>query len=230
MTRHARARSLHRACLGSGRSNPAAPSARRCAGSASRSTGRASASPWTRACHARCPRFSCALHEDGLIYRGKRLVNWDPVLLTALSDLEVQSEEEEGTLWHLRYPFDGRFGRPRGRDDAPRDHARRHRGRRASRGCTLSASHRQNPALPLAERAIPLIADAYVDPAFGSGCVKITPAHDFNDYEIGLRQAATDQHLYTARALNDNVPRVSRSRPLRGAQARRRGPAGRRAC
>ena len=90
---------------GTGRRNPAARSRARCAASAPRSTGAASASRWTPACRARCSEAFVRLYEEGLIYRGKRLVNWDPVLKTALSDLEVQSEEENGTLWHIRYPF-----------------------------------------------------------------------------------------------------------------------------
>ena len=147
------------------------------------------------------------LHDEGLIYRGKRLVNWDPVLLTALSDLEVQSEEEEGQLWHLRYPFEDGSGfvvvattRPETMlgDTAvavnPEDARYQHLvGKRLK--------------LPLAERVIPLIADAYVDPAFGSGCVKITPAHDFNDYEIGLRHNLPQINIFTpAATLNENVP------------------------
>jgi len=133
------------------------------------------------------------LHEEGLIYRGERLVNWDPVLGTALSDLEVLSEEETGSLWYLRYPLigaaDGGNGgayvvvattRPETMlgDSAvavnPQDERYRHLiGRRVR--------------LPLAEREIPIIADSFVDPAFGTGCVKITPAHDFNDYAVGQR-------------------------------------------
>jgi valyl-tRNA synthetase len=147
------------------------------------------------------------LHEEGLIYRGKRLVNWDPVLLTALSDLEVQSQEEEGQLWHIRYPLSDGSGhlvvattRPETMlgDTAvavnPQDARHQHLvGRRLT--------------LPLAGRAIPVIADAYADPAFGSGCVKITPAHDFNDYEVGQRHGLPLLNIFTERAaLNDAVP------------------------
>jgi valyl-tRNA synthetase len=161
------------------------------------------------------------LYEEGLIYRGKRLVNWDPVLLTALSDLEVESEEEEGHLWHLRYPLEDGSGhvvvattRPETMlgDTAvavnPEDERYRHLlGRKVT--------------LPLAERPIPVIADAYVDAAFGSGCVKITPAHDFNDYEIGLRHALPLVNIFTPRAaLNDNVPQ--RFRGLDRFEARKR--------
>ncbi|HUL18971.1 MAG TPA: valine--tRNA ligase [Steroidobacteraceae bacterium] len=147
------------------------------------------------------------LHDEGLIYRGKRLVNWDPVLLTALSDLEVQAEEEEGHLWHLRYPLADGTGflvvattRPETMlgDSAVAVHPQDERYQRLI-GRQLR--------LPLAERDIPIIADAYVDPAFGSGCVKITPAHDFNDYEIGQRHRLPLINIFTPRAaLADSVP------------------------
>ncbi len=147
------------------------------------------------------------LFHEGLIYRGKRLVNWDPVLKTALSDLEVASVEESGSLWHLRYPLSDGGGylvvattRPETMlgDTAvavhPDDERYRHLIGRSVR-------------LPLAERDIPIIGDAYVDPAFGSGCVKITPAHDFNDYEIGQRHGLPLINIMTPEAaLNDNVP------------------------
>lgn len=129
------------------------------------------------------------LYRRGLIYRGKRLVNWDPVLHTAVSDLEVISQEETGHLWHLRYPVTGSEDylvvattRPETMlgDTAvavhPGDERYRHLIGRTVR-------------LPLTHREIPVIADEYVDPEFGSGCVKITPAHDFNDYAIGIRHA-----------------------------------------
>jgi len=147
------------------------------------------------------------LHEEGLIYRGKRLVNWDPVLLTALSDLEVQSQEEDGHLWHLRYRLEDGTGhvvvattRPETLfgDTAvavnPDDGRYRH---------LIGKQLR----LPLAERSIPIIADAHVDASFGSGCVKITPAHDFNDNEIGRRHGLAQINIFTPHAeLNDNVP------------------------
>jgi valyl-tRNA synthetase len=131
------------------------------------------------------------LHEEGLIYRGKRLVNWDPVLHTALSDLEVLSSEEDGTMWHIRYPLSDGSGhlvvattRPETLlGDAtvavhPDDERYRHLiGRELE--------------LPLTGRRIPIIADDYVDPEFGSGCVKITPAHDFNDYAVWQRHRDT---------------------------------------
>jgi valyl-tRNA synthetase len=147
------------------------------------------------------------LHAAGLIYRGKRLVNWDPVLLTALSDLEVQAQEEDGQLWHLRYRLSGGGGhvvvattRPETLlgDAAVAVHPEDERYR---------ALVGRRVRLPLAERDIPVIADAFVDPAFGSGCVKITPAHDFNDYEVALRHDLPLIVIFTPRAtLADDVP------------------------
>jgi valyl-tRNA synthetase len=147
------------------------------------------------------------LYEEGLIYRGKRLVNWDPVLLTALSDLEVEGEEEDGSLWHMRYPLAGGAGHVVVATTRPE----------TMLGDTAVAVNPEDERywslvgktlrLPLAERLIPVIADAYVDPEFGSGVVKITPAHDFNDYEIGLRHGLPQINIFTPRAaLNENVP------------------------
>ena len=147
------------------------------------------------------------LYREGLIYRGKRLVNWDPVLKTALSDLEVAATEEQGNLWHLRYPLSDGSGslvvattRPETMlgDTAVAVHPDDER-YRAWVGQTLR--------LPLTSRDIPIIADEYVDPAFGSGCVKITPAHDFNDYEVGQRHGLPIINIFTPEAkLNDAVP------------------------
>jgi valyl-tRNA synthetase len=147
------------------------------------------------------------LHDEGLIYRGKRLVNWDPVLLTAVSDLEVLSEEENGSLWHIRYPVVGEkeyvvvaTTRPETLlgDTAVAVNPDDERYRRLV-GKQLE--------LPLTGRTIPVIADAYVDAAFGSGCVKITPAHDFNDYEMGLRHDLPQINIFTPTAvLNENAP------------------------
>ena len=128
------------------------------------------------------------LHEEGLIYRGKRLVNWDPVLHTAVSDLEVESAEENGHMWHLRYPL----------SDDPSEHLIVATTRPETMlGDSAVAIHPdderykhlvgQTIDLPLTGRKIPVITDEYVDPEFGSGCVKITPAHDFNDYDVGQR-------------------------------------------
>ncbi len=151
------------------------------------------------------------LHEEGLIYRGKRLVNWDPVLHTAISDLEVTTEEESGSLWHLRYPLTDGSG---------------HVVVATTRPETLlgDAAIAVNPederfkdlvgktvALPLTDRAIPIIADEYVDPAFGTGCVKITPAHDFNDADVGKRHELPILNIFTPDAcLNDDVPAAYR--------------------
>ena len=147
------------------------------------------------------------LHEEGLIYRGQRLVNWDPVLRTALSDLEVLSEEEDGQLWHLRYQLADGSGhlvvattRPETMlgDAAVAVHPDDER-YRALIGRRL--------LLPLVGREIPVIADSYVDPAFGTGCLKITPAHDFNDYAIGQRHGLPLINVFTPDArLNDSAP------------------------
>jgi valyl-tRNA synthetase len=127
------------------------------------------------------------LHEQGLIYRGKRLVNWDPVLGTAVSDLEVVSEEEDGHLWHLRYPLADGSGHLVVATTRPE----------TMLGDTAVMVHPDDERyahligksvrLPLCERDIPVIADAYVDREFGTGVVKVTPAHDFNDYAVGQR-------------------------------------------
>ena len=147
------------------------------------------------------------LYREGLIYRGKRLVNWDPVLQTAVSDLEVVQEEEQGHLWHIRYPLADGSGsltvattRPETMlgDTAvmvhPDDERYRH---------LIGQSVR----LPLCEREIPIIADAYVDLAFGTGCVKVTPAHDFNDYAVGQRHKLPTIPVLTLEArINENAP------------------------
>jgi valyl-tRNA synthetase len=127
------------------------------------------------------------LYDDGLIYRGKRLVNWDPKLHTAISDLEVQSEEEKGSLWHFRYPLADGSGWLVVATTRPE----------TMLGDTAVAVHPEDERykhlvgktvrLPITNREIPIVADEYVDPEFGTGCVKITPAHDFNDYEVGKR-------------------------------------------
>jgi valyl-tRNA synthetase len=131
------------------------------------------------------------LYEEGLIYRGKRLVNWDPVLHTAVSDLEVLSEEENGSMWHLRYPLSNGQGHLIVATTRPE----------TLLGDAAVAIHPNDDRykhllgefveLPLTGRRIPIIADEYVDPEFGTGCVKITPAHDFNDYEVWTRHRNT---------------------------------------
>ncbi len=147
------------------------------------------------------------LYEEGLIYRGKRLVNWDPVLHTALSDLEVLSEEEQGKLWRFRYPLSDGSGFVVVATTRPE----------TMLGDTAVAVHPDDDRyrhlvgktvrLPLADREIPIIADEYVDPEFGTGCVKITPAHDFNDYEVGQRHDLPQINIFTIdAALNDAVP------------------------
>ena len=147
------------------------------------------------------------LYEEGLIYRGKRLVNWDPKLQSAVSDLEVESEEADGHLWEIRYPgADGSEGvivattRPETLfgDQAVAIHPEDER-YKSLVGKMLK--------LPLTDREIPVIADEYVDREFGSGCVKITPAHDFNDFEVGRRHNLAMLNVLTKTArMNENVP------------------------
>ncbi|MEM7431387.1 MAG: valine--tRNA ligase [Pseudomonadota bacterium] len=151
------------------------------------------------------------LHEEGLIYRGKRLVNWDPVLHTALSDLEVLSEDEPGSLWHFKYPLtsgDGHLVVATTRPETmlgdsgvavnPKDERYQH----------LIG---QTVMLPIVNREIPIIADDYVDAEFGTGCVKMTPAHDFNDYDVGKRHDLALINIFTDdAALNDSVPEAYR--------------------
>ncbi|MBU6486825.1 MAG: valine--tRNA ligase [Burkholderiales bacterium] len=151
------------------------------------------------------------LYEQGLIYRGKRLVNWDPVLMTAVSDLEVASEEESGHLWHIRYPLADGSGhltvattRPETMlgDVALMVHPE------DERYAHLIGKHVK---LPLTERDIPIIADDYVDREFGTGVVKVTPAHDFNDYQVGQRHHLPQIEILTLEAkINDNAPAAYR--------------------
>ena len=152
-------------------------------------------------------RVFITLFEKGLIYRGHRLVNWDPKFHTAISDLEVVQEEEQGSLWHLRYPLSDGEGHLVVATTRPE----------TMLGDTAVAVHPDDVRyqhlvgktidLPLTDRRIPVIADDYVDPEFGSGCVKITPAHDFNDYAMGERHNLPKINILTASAaLNDAVP------------------------
>jgi len=147
------------------------------------------------------------LYNEKLIYRGKRLVNWDPKFHTAISDLEVLQSEEAGSLWHFRYPLKSGGGylvvattRPETMlgDSAvavhPEDERYKH----------LIG---QDIVLPIVGRLIPIIADDYVDPEFGTGCVKITPAHDFNDYEIGKRHQLPEHNIFDDNAaINESAP------------------------
>jgi valyl-tRNA synthetase len=151
------------------------------------------------------------LYDEGLIYRGKRLVNWDPVLHTALSDLEVLSDDEAGHLWHFRYPLASGDGHLVVATTRPE----------TMLGDSAVAVHPdderykhligQDIELPIVGRRIPIIADDYVETEFGTGCVKITPAHDFNDYEIGQRHKLAMYNILTDdAALNDEVPEAYR--------------------
>ncbi len=151
------------------------------------------------------------LYEQGLIYRGKRLVNWDPVLKTAVSDLEVESEEEDGFLWHISYPLADGSGaltvattRPETLlgDVAVMVHPEDER---------YTHLVGKSVKLPLCDREIPVIADAYVDRAFGTGVVKVTPAHDTNDYAVGQRHGLPIIGVLTLDAtINDNAPQKYR--------------------
>lgn len=146
------------------------------------------------------------LHEEGLIYRGKRLVNWDPKLHTAISDLEVENKESKGSLWHFRYPLANRAKTADGLDYLVVATTRPE----TMLGDTAVAVHPEDERyqsligktviLPLANREIPIIADEYVDREFGTGVVKITPAHDFNDYEVGKRHGLPMVNIMTLNA------------------------------
>jgi len=147
------------------------------------------------------------LYRQGLIYRGKRLVNWDPVLGTAVSDLEVVSEEEAGNLWHINYPLTDGSGHLTVATTRPE----------TMLGDTAVMVHPEDEryahligktvTLPLSGREVPVIADDYVDREFGTGVVKVTPAHDFNDYQVGLRHKLPMIEILTLDAkINDNAP------------------------
>ena len=156
------------------------------------------------------------LYEQGLIYRGQRLVNWDPSLKTAVSDLEVESKEEDGFMWHIRYPLVDDNSVPTGQsivvattrpetllgDSAIMVHPEDERYR---------AFVGQRVALPLCGRTIPVIADDYVEAAFGTGAVKVTPAHDPNDYAVGQRHKLPMHTIFTLDAtVNDDAPEAYR--------------------
>ena len=134
------------------------------------------------------------LYREGLIYRDKRLVNWDPKLLTAISDLEVEQQEVKGSLWHFRYPVEGRNYDPENPETFITVATTRPETMLGDTGVAVNPSDERYAALvgkmvrlPLIGRLIPVVADDYADPEAGSGAVKITPAHDFNDFEVGKR-------------------------------------------
>jgi len=153
----------------------------------------------------------CRLFEEGLIYRGKRLVSWDPILKSAVSDLEVESEEEDGSLWHIRYPIDGSDESLVVATTRPE----------TMLGDTAVMVHPEDERythligkqvrLPITGRLVPVIADAYVDKEFGTGVVKVTPAHDQNDYQVGLRHNLPMLTIFTLDAtVNDEAPEAYR--------------------
>ena len=169
---------------------------------------------WSRSTFTMDPQPSEAVveafvrwHEQGLIYRGQRLVNWDPVLKTAISDLEVESVEEDGFLWSISYPLADGSGTLTVATTRPE----------TMLGDTAVMVHPEDERyahligkmvkLPLTDREIPVIADDYVDREFGTGVVKVTPAHDFNDYQVGVRHNLPMINLFTpVAAINDNAP------------------------
>ncbi|WP_115561268.1 valine--tRNA ligase [Xanthomonas arboricola] len=190
-------------------------------------------SDWSRSTFTMDPQPSAAVneafvrwYEQGLIYRGQRLVNWDPVLKTAISDLEVENVEEDGFLWSIRYPLADGVTYEHVEHDADGNETLRETrdylvvattrpetmlGDTAAmvhpddtRYATL---HNARIVLPLTGRQVPVITDDYVDRAFGTGVVKVTPAHDFNDYQVGVRHDLPLINLFTVTAtINDNAP------------------------
>ena len=183
---------------------------------------------WSRERFTMDPGLSAAVQEvfiqlyrEGLLYRGQRLVNWDPALHTAISDLEVVSEEEKGHLWHFHYPLSSGEGHLTVATTRPE----------TMLGDTAVAVHPEDERyaaligqtidLPLTDRQIPIIADDYVDREFGTGCVKITPAHDFNDYEMGQRHDLPLINILNHNAeVNDNAPEAYRGLDRFEARAR----------
>jgi valyl-tRNA synthetase len=173
---------------------------------------------WSRERFTMDPGLSAAVQEvfirlyrEGLIYRGQRLVNWDPALHTAISDLEVISEEEQGHMWHFNYPLAGGQGHLTVATTRPE----------TMLGDCAVAVHPEDERytdligraviLPLCDREIPIIADDYVEREFGTGCVKITPAHDFNDYEMGRRHGLPIINILNDdAAINDTAPKPYR--------------------
>src|SRR3954471_24704786 len=161
------------------------------------------------------------LYEEGLIYRGKRLVNWDPVLGTAVSDLEVDTEEEDGRIWEIRYPLEDGSASLTVATTRPE----------TLLGDVAVAVHPQDARyqslvgkklrLPLTEKTIPIIADDYVQKEFGTGALKITPGHDFNDYQVGKRHGLEPLSIFTLDArVNEQAP--SKYRGLERFEARKR--------
>ncbi|MCH8497403.1 MAG: valine--tRNA ligase, partial [Marinobacter sp.] len=154
------------------------------------------------------------LYDDGLIYRGKRLVNWDPKLHTAISDLEVENREEKGHFWHLRYPLASGATTSEGKGYLVVATTRPE----TMLGDTAVAVHPDDARyqhligktilLPLVNREIPIVADTHADPEKGSGCVKITPAHDFNDYAVGKRHGLPMVNIFTQDAVVREVAEV----------------------
>ncbi|MCZ2328620.1 valine--tRNA ligase [Bartonella sp. F02] len=147
------------------------------------------------------------LYKQGLIYKDKRLVNWDPKLLTAISDLEVESKEIQGSLWHFRYPLEGKIFNPEDSTTFITIATTRPETMLGDTGIAVNPEdHRyknligQNAILPLIGRKLPIVADSHANPEEGSGAVKITPAHDFNDFEVGKRNNLRLINIFTQKA------------------------------
>lgn len=175
---------------------------------------------WTKERFTMDPGMSAAvqevfvrLYDEGIIYRGQRLVNWDPKLHTAISDLEVLSEEENGFMWHFRYPLADGVKTADGKDYIVVATTRPETMLGDSAVAVAHDDERYSDlvgkeiVLPLVGRRIPIIVDEYVDKEFGTGCVKITPAHDFNDYEVGKRHDLPMLNIFTDdAAINNEAP------------------------
>ncbi len=178
---------------GSGKRNPAAPLPVRCAVSATPWTGERERFTMDEGLSNAVKEVFVRLYKEDLIYRGKRLVNWDPKLRTAISDLEVENRESKGSMWHIRYPLADGAKTADGKDYLVVATTRPE----TLLGDTGVAVNPEDPrykdligkfvVLPLVNRRIPIVGDEHADMEKGTGCVKITPAHDFNDYEVGRR-------------------------------------------
>ena len=176
---------------GPGKRSTARRSSSSTSASAPPATTSASASPSTRATSAPSTKSSSALYDKGYVYRDNYMVNWDPGTRSAISDLEVENRDVDRLALLHRLPGRGLRRGAHGRHGAPGDDARRHRGRREPRRRALRRTWSASTAiLPLVGRRLPIIADDYVDPEFGTGALKITPGHDINDFEIGRKPRA----------------------------------------
>ena len=206
------------------RDHPPAPPPRRVA-----ATGRTSASPWTRASQRAVTHVFVELYKRGLLYRDKRLVNWDPKFQTAISDLEVETRDVQGKFWTLRYPLADGSGAIQVATTRPETML-------ADMAVAVHPDDERYTALigkqikhPITGRLIPIVADEHADPELGSGAVKITPGHDFNDFEVGKRAgfkpARHAQHVRCRGARRADAGRPDPAGPARPRPARKRASA-----